>query len=175
MCIRDRLGNEGSKLYFKSDWNAPKKCILTIDLAADDRTPQVIVPAVNEPIESASIVGDSLVVSYLKDAKSQVSVFDLSGKPVREVELPGIGTASGFGGKRDQKETFFAFSSFNRPPSSYRYDLATGKTELVRSAKVDFDPNDFEVHQVFYQSKDCLLYTSPSPRDATLSRMPSSA
>ena len=148
------LGKEGSKLYFKSDWNAPKKCILTIDLAADDRTPQVIVPAVNEPIESASIVGDSLVVSYLKDAKSQVSVFDLSGKPVREVELPGIGTASGFGGKRDQKETFFAFSSFNRPPSSYRYDLATGKTELVRSAKVDFDPNDFEVHQVFYQSKD---------------------
>ena len=148
------LGNEGSKLYFKSDWNAPKKCILTIDLAADDRTPQVIVPAVNEPIESASIVGDSLVVSYLKDAKSQISAFDLAGKPVREVELPGIGTASGFGGKRDQKETFFSFSSFNRPPSSYRYDLATGKTDLVRSAKVDFDPNDFEVHQVFYQSKD---------------------
>ena len=148
------LGNEGSKLYFKSDWNAPKKCILTIDLAAENRTPKVIVPEVNESIESASIVGDSLVVGYLKDAKSQVSIFDLAGKPVREVELPGIGTASGFGGKRDQQETFFSFSSFNQPPSSYRYDLATGKTELVRSAKVAFDPNEFEVHQVFYQSKD---------------------
>lgn len=148
------LGNEGSKLFFKSDWNAAKKCILTIDLAAEDRTPQVIVPESEDSIESASIVGDSLVVSYLKDAKSQVRVFDLAGKPVREVELPGIGTARGFGGKRDQKETFFSFSSFNRPPSSYRYDLATGKTELVRSAKVDFDPNDFEVHQVFFKSKD---------------------
>ncbi len=148
------LGNEGSKLYFKSDWNAPKKCILTIDLAAADRTPQVIVPESDDSIESASIVGDSLVVSYLNDAKSQVSVFDLAGKLVREVELPGIGTAGGFGGKRGQTETFFSFSSFNRPPSSYRYDLATGETELVRSAKVDFDPNDFEVHQVFYTSKD---------------------
>ena len=138
------LGNQGSKLYFKSDWNAPKKCILSIDLAAADRTPQVIVSESEDSIESASIVGDSLFVGYLKDAKSQVKVFDLMGKLVREVELPGIGTASGFGGKRDQQETFFSFSSFNQPPNSYRYDLATGKTALVRSASVDF----------------CLLYTS---------------
>ena len=148
------LGNQGSKLYFKSDWNAPKKCILSIDLAAADRTPQVIVSESEDSIESASIVGDSLFVGYLKDAKSQVKVFDLMGKLVREVELPGIGTASGFGGKRDQQETFFSFSSFNQPPSSYRYDLATGKTALVRSASVDFDPNDFEVNQVFFKSKD---------------------
>ena len=71
------LGNQGSKLYFKSDWNAPKKCILTIDLAAADRTPQVIVPEAADSIESASVVGDSLIVSYLQDAKSQVKVFDL--------------------------------------------------------------------------------------------------
>ena len=69
------LGNEGSKLYFKSDWNAPKKCILTIDLAATDRTPQVIVPEATDSIESANIVGDSLIVSYLQDAKSQVQDF----------------------------------------------------------------------------------------------------
>ena len=148
------LGNQGSKLYFKSDWNAPKKCILTIDLTAADRTPQVIVPEAVDSIESASIVGDSLIISYLQDAKTQVKVFDLTGKHVRDVELPGIGTASGFGGKRDQKETFYSFSSFNRPPSSYRYDLATGKSELVRSAKVDFDPDDYEVQQVFFKSKD---------------------
>ena len=148
------LGNQGSTLYFKSDWNAPKKCILTIDLAAEDRTPQVIVPEAADSIESASIVGDSLIISYLQDAKSQVKVFDLAGKHVRDVELPGIGTASGFGGKRDQKETFYSFSSFNRPPSSYRYDLTTGESELVRSAKVDFNPDDYEVQQVFFKSKD---------------------
>ena len=148
------LGNQGSKLYFKSDWNAPKKCILTIDLASADRTPQVIVPEATDSIESASIVGDSLIVSYLKDAKSQVKVFDLNGKHVRDVKLPGIGTARGFAGKRDQQETFYSFSSFNRPPSSYRYDLATGKSELVRSAKVDFNPDDYEVQQVFFESKD---------------------
>ena len=147
------LGNQGSKLYFKSDLNAPKKCILTIDLAAD-RAPQVVVPEAADSIESASIVGDSLIVSYLQDAKSQVKVFDLNGKFVRDVELPGIGTARGFGGKRDQQETFYSFSSFNRPPSSYRYDLATGKSELVRSAKVDFNPDDYEVQQVFFKSKD---------------------
>lgn len=148
------LGNQGSKLYFKSDLNAPKKCVLTIDLDSEDRTPQVIVAESEDSIESATMVGDSLIVSYLKDAKSLVKVFDLAGKPVREVDLPGIGTAKGFGGKRDQQETFFSFSSFNQPPSSYRYDLATGKTEQVRSAKVDFDPSDFEVRQVFFNSKD---------------------
>ena len=148
------LGNQGSKLYFKSDLNAPKKCVLTIDLDSEDRTPQVIVAESEDSIESASMVGDSLIVSYLKDAKSLVKVFDLAGKPVREVDLPGIGTAKGFGGKRDQQETFFSFSSFNQPPSSYRYDLATGKTEQVRSAKVDFDSSDFEVRQVFFNSKD---------------------
>ncbi len=148
------LGNQGSKLYFKSDWNASKKCIVSIDLAAADRTPQVIVSETEDSIESASIVGDLLFVGYLKDAKSQVKVFDLMGKLVREVELPGIGTARGFGGKRTHQETFFSFSSFNQPPSSYRYDLATGKTEHVRSAKVAFDPNDFEVNQVFFKSKD---------------------
>ena len=148
------LGNQGSKLYFKSDWNAPKKCILTIDLDAADQTPQVIVPEAADSIESASIVGDSLIISYLQDAKSEVKVFDLNGKFVRDVELPGIGTARGFGGKRDQQETFYSFSSFNRPPSSYRYDLATGKSELVRSSKVDFNPDDYEVKQVFFKSKD---------------------
>ena len=106
------LGNQGSELYFKSDWNAPKKCILTIDLNATDDDPKVIVPEAADSIESASIVGDSLIISYLQDAKSQVKVFDLEGKFVRDIELPGIGTAQGFGGKRDQQETFLFVFKF---------------------------------------------------------------
>lgn len=148
------IGNEGSVLYFKSDLNAPKKCVLTIDLDSDEKKPKTIVPESEDSMESASIVGNRLIVSYLKDAKSEVKVFDLQGNSIRDVKLPGIGTASGFGGNRQQTETFFTFSSFNRPPSSYRHDLETGKSELVREAKVDFNPNDFVVKQIFYTSKD---------------------
>ncbi len=149
------IGNEGDTFYFKSDYNAPKKCILTIDINNPDRKNwKVIVPESDEAMESASMVGNNVIVNYLKDAKTQIKLFDLDGKFVREVKFPGIGTASGFSGKRSHDETFYSFSSFNRPPSTYRYDLKTGESTLIREAKVDFDPDDFVVKQVFYNSKD---------------------
>lgn len=149
------LGNQGSQFYFKSDYKAPKKCVLVIDVSAPDKQNwDVIVPETDNSMESAGIVGDSLILRYLEDAKTQVKLFDLAGKFVREVEFPGIGSASGFGGRRDHTETFYSFSSFNRPPSIYRYDLESGKSELIREAKVDFDPAAYEVKQVFYNSKD---------------------
>ena len=80
--------------------------------------------------------------------------FDMDGKFVRDVELPGIGTASGFGGKRTDTETFYTFPSFATPPTIYRYDMITGKSKLLRRAKVKFDPDDYEVKQIFYTSKD---------------------
>jgi prolyl oligopeptidase len=149
------LGNEGSQFYFKSDFDAPKKCILVIDVNQPEKANwQVIVPEADEAMESAGIVGDMLIVEYLQDAKTQVKLFDLAGKFVREVEFPGIGSATGFDGRRDQTETFYSFSSFNRPPSIFRYDLQTGESKLIREAKVDFNPDDYLVKQVFYQSKD---------------------
>ena len=95
-----------------------------------------------------------MIANYLKDAKTQIKLFDLAGKFVREVEFPGIGTASGFTGLRTHDETFYSFSSFNRPPSTYRYDLKTGESTPIRQAKVDFDPDQFVVKQQFYESKD---------------------
>lgn len=148
------LGNQGSNFYFKSDFNAPKKCILTIDVTKPTIDQKTIVAESEEAMESAGIVGDSLIINYLQDAKTLVKTFDLDGKFVREVKLPGIGTASGFGGRRTHQETFYTFSSFNQPPSSFRYDLKTGASELIRSAKVDFNPDDYVVDQVFYESKD---------------------
>ena len=149
------IGNEGSLFYFKSDFNAPKKCILTIDITKPDRANwSVIVPEADEAMDSAGMIGDYIVVDYLKDAKTQIKLFDLTGKFVREVEFPGIGSAGGFDGRRSHDETFYTFSSFNRPPSIYRYDLKSGKSTLFRQAKVDFNPGDFEVKQVFYESKD---------------------
>lgn len=147
------LGNEGSTFYFKSDYNAPKKCILTTDVNNPEKR-NVIIAEADEAMQSASMVGDNIILQYLKDAKSQVKLCDLAGKFVREVSFPGIGSAGGFGGRRNHVETFYSFSSFNRPPSTYRYDLKTGESTLLREAKVDFNPEDYEVNQVFYSSKD---------------------
>ena len=149
------IGNEGSKFYFKSDLGAPKGKVLAIDVSATDRSDwETVIPEADESMESAGMVGDYIIVEYLKDAKTQVKLFDLNGKFVREVDFPGIGSANGFGGRRHHTSTFYSFSSFNRPPSSYEYDLATGKSTLFRQAKVDFSPDDYEVKQVFYDSKD---------------------
>lgn len=149
------IGNEGPNFFFKSDFNAPKKCILTINIHHPEKENwKVVVPESNQAMDSAGIVGDFIVGDYLLDAKTQVKLFDLTGKFIREVQFPGIGTASGFGGKRTSKETFYSFSSFNRPPSIYRYDLESGKSKLIREAKVKFNPEDYVVTQVFYKSKD---------------------
>jgi prolyl oligopeptidase len=94
------------------------------------------------------------VLTYLKDARTQVKMHELDGKFIREVQFPGIGTASGFGGKRTDTETFYSFSSFATPPSVFRYDLLTGESKLLRRAAVKFTSDDYEVKQVFYSSKD---------------------
>ena len=149
------LGNNGSRFFFKSDLEAPRKRVIAIDVAQDDLSAWTeIVPQSEQAMESAGIVGDSLIMEYLQDAKTQVQLFDLQGKLIREVDFPGIGSARGFGGKRHHDETFYSFSSFNRPPATYRYDLATGESTQLQAAKVDFDADDYEVNQVFYSSKD---------------------
>ena len=143
------------RFYFKSDFEAPKKCILTIDVNRPEKENwNVIIPEAEEAMDSVGMIGDYIVCDYLKDAKTQIKLFDLAGKFIREVEFPGIGTAGGFDGKRSDRETFYTFSSFNRPTSIYRYDLKTGTSSLFRQAQVDFEPDDFEVKQVFYHSKD---------------------
>ena len=151
----DFLGNDGGVFYFRSDYNAPKYQIIAIDTKNPDKKNwKTIVPEAKEPLESVGLVGNRLICSYLKDAKTTVRVHEMDGKFVRDVKLPGIGTASGFGGRRDDTETFYSFSSFATPTSTYRYDPATGESKLIRQAKVKFDPAEYEVKQVFYSSKD---------------------
>jgi prolyl oligopeptidase len=100
------------------------------------------------------MVGGKLIASYLVDAKTEVRVHDLGGKLVRKIELPGIGTASGFDGESGDKDTFFSFTSFNRPTTIYRYDVASGQASAWASPKVAFSPDDFAVEQRFFASKD---------------------
>ena len=94
------------------------------------------------------------MASYLKDARTVVKVFERDGKFVRDVKFPGIGTASGFGGKREDTETFYSFTSFTTPTTIYRYDIASGESTVFKKPKVAFDPSDYETTQVFYKSKD---------------------
>ena len=148
------LGNDNSKFYFRTDKDAPRGRIAMVDVADKDLKWTEIVSQSAETLEGAGFVNNQFVVSYLKDAYTQFKIYDLNGKFVRNVELPGIGTAGGFGGKRRDKEAFYSFSSYNAPPTIYRYDFKTNKSEIFRKSDVKFDPNNYEVKQIFYNSKD---------------------
>ncbi|MCT2559118.1 prolyl oligopeptidase family serine peptidase [Tsuneonella sp. YG55] len=144
----------GSVLYLKTNTDAPTYRLVKVDLAADVPVFETVVEARAEPIDSASIVGDKLVVSYLKDAASRAEVFALDGTPVRQIDLGGLGTVSGFGGRPGDPETFYAFSSFNQPTAIYRLDLASGESTPFAIPKLALDPAKYDVGQVFYPSKD---------------------
>lgn len=149
------IGNDGPVFFFRTDLKAPRGRVIAIDTRRPEPEHwKEIVPQAEESLTGVSFVGNLLIGNYLKDAHSQVKLFTPSGQLVREVALPGIGTATGFGGKQTDTETFYAFSSFATPPRIYRYDLVTGDSRLIREAKVKFNPDDYEVKQVFYQSKD---------------------
>ncbi|MEX2187221.1 MAG: DUF885 family protein [Pirellulales bacterium] len=149
------LGNDGPKFFFRTDAGAERSRIIAVDLAKPDRENwQEILGEAEETLISASIVADRFIAAYLKNASSAVKVFDLSGKFIRDVKLPGIGTVGGFGGKRDDKETFYAFTSYTSPGAIYRYDPATGESTLFRQPKVAFNSDDYVTEQVFANSKD---------------------
>jgi len=147
------IGNEGPVFFFQTELEAPRKRVIAIDIRKPHLLKELI-PEAKETLVGVNILANQFVATYLKDAKTQVKLFSLDGRFVREVEFPGIGSAGGFGGKREDTETFYSFSSFNMPTSLFRYDLLTGKSELFRQAKVKFSPDDYEVSQVFYISKD---------------------
>jgi prolyl oligopeptidase len=149
------VGNDGPVFYFKTDLKAPKGRLIAIDTRKPAREHwREIIPEAKENLRGVSLVGNLFIAHYLKDARTQIKLYSLDGTFVREVELPGIGSAGGFGGKRTDTETFYVFSSFATPPSIYRYDLITGQSKLIRRANVKFNPDDYEVKQIFYPSKD---------------------
>ena len=147
------IGNEGTEFFFQTDLDAPLKRVIAIDIRRPGEVREVV-PQSAETLAGVDLVANMFVTTYLKDAKTQVKMFGLDGTLVREVEFPGIGSASGFSGKRTDTETFYSFSSFATPPTIFRYDLLTGKSTKLRQASVKFKPEDYQVEQVFYSSKD---------------------
>lgn len=149
------MGNAGSVLYVDTDLDAPRHRIIAIDLARPDRANWLtLVPETKDVIESAGFVGGHFVVNYLQDAKSRLAIFGRDGAPVRDIELPGVGTVGGLSGREDEAELFFNFTSFVYPTTNFRHDFSTGRTEIYQAPKVAFDPTIYETKQVFYTSKD---------------------
>ncbi len=166
------LGNDGPLFYFKTDLGAPRGRVVAID-TREARPVQLreLIGESKDALQDVSLVGNVFVATYLKDAATRVRVFRIDGTPLREVELPGMGSAGGFGGRRSDVETFYSFSSFHIPPTIYHYDLITGESKVWRKPKVDFDPEQYTVEQVFYKSKDgtrvpmFLTHKKGMPRD----------
>ena len=148
------IGNQGPLFQFRTDRDAPRGRVITIDTRAGAAAIQETIPEQPHALESVALVGGRLVASYLADAKSSVRIFERDGRPVREVSLPGIGSAAGISGDPDRTEMFYAFTSFLSPGTIYRYDVGTGGSEIFRAPKLKFDPARYQTEQVFYRSKD---------------------
>ena len=144
----------GDTLYFITNKNAPKLKVVKVNVATDKPQFEDVIAERAETLERAEIVGDRLILAYLKDAKSVAEVRSLDGKPIQQIALNAIGTASGFSGEPGDPETFYGFSSFNQPSGIYRFDTRTGKSEPFALPKLTFNPADYVIEQRFYASKD---------------------
>ncbi|MHB8519386.1 MAG: prolyl oligopeptidase family serine peptidase [Limisphaerales bacterium] len=149
------IDNHGPVFWFQTDLDAPRGRVIAIDTTAPKRPNwKELIPQSQDSLKGVGTVGGKFVASYLKDARSVVKLFALDGRPTGEVPLPGVGSAGGFSGKRNEWETFYSFTSFTVPGTIYRYDLRTGVSTVFRQPKVDFNPDDYVTRQVFYRSQD---------------------
>jgi len=146
------IHNQGTIFWFKTDLDAPRSRIIAIDISTNTR--KEVIPQSQETLQGIGILNHQFVTSYLKDAYTQIKIFNLAGEFVREVALPGIGSAGGFAGKSHDIETFYSYTSFTTPSTIYHYNMLTGESTLYRQPKVNFNPGDYETTQVFYSSKD---------------------
>ncbi|MBI3838877.1 MAG: S9 family peptidase, partial [Planctomycetia bacterium] len=149
------IDNDGPLFFFKTNNRAPRGRVIAVDTGQPaEANWKEIIPQAEEPLRSVTLVGDRFFAIYLKDAHTQVKVFDIAGKFLSEVKFPGLGTVVGFAGKRTDKETFYSYASFTAPPTIYRYDIASGASTVFRAPKIGFNPDDYATEQVFYASKD---------------------
>ena len=148
------IHTEGTTLYIETDLNAPNKRLVTVDFANPTSDKWVdLIPETENPLSIAT-GGGYIFANYLKDATSQVLQYNLDGSLIREIALPGVGSADGFGGKWSEKEMYFTFTNYVYPPTIFTYEPDAGSSEVYKESGVNFDPSGFESKQVFYKSKD---------------------
>jgi prolyl oligopeptidase len=149
------IGSRDKTLWIKTNFDAPRGRVMQIDLNKPAKSDwKVVIPESEQTLESASIVGNTIIAQYLKDARTVVQRFSLDGKALGEVSLPGVGTANGYGGKFADPETFFTYTSLTEPSAVYRYDVAKNEVSAWRKPKTAFDSSQFESKQVFVTSRD---------------------
>ena len=144
----------GKFLLQTNDGARNRRIILVDPLHPERENWKTIIPEREENMAAVSSAGGKLFVSYLKDVTSRVYVYDFNGNLEREVKLPGLGSANGFDGKREDTFVFYTFTSITYPPTIFKYDIKTGESQLFRKPDVKFNPEDFVTEQVFYPSKD---------------------
>ncbi len=148
------IENEGEKLFIDTDLNAPNKRIVTVDV--NNPKPENwkdFIPE-SENVLSTTTGGGYFFANYMKDAISVIKQYDYSGKLVREIQLPGVGTAGGFSGKKEEKTVYYSFTNYTTPGSIFAFEPKVGKSEVYQKPKVDFKGEDYVSTQVFYASKD---------------------
>ena len=149
------VDNDGDTFWLKTTKDAPHGKVVMFDIKHPEMANwKTVIAETKNNLDEVAMVHDTLIAVYQEDAKSLVEMHARDGKLLRKLELPGIGTVSGFGGKRKDDETFFAFTNFTTPGAVYRLDMKTGKAEIYRQPKLLFERDGFETKQVFYTSKD---------------------
>lgn len=145
---------DGDNIYIETNWNAANRRLVKANI--NDLSPEKWVDIIKEgdfPL-NVSTCGKKIFAQYIKDAVSEVLQYNLDGKLEYKVSLPGLGTASGFGGKTTESTTYYSYTSYVYPPTIFKYDLKTGKSEVYKKSNVKFNPSDYESVQVFYKSAD---------------------
>lgn len=148
------VDNDGDDLLIHTNLDAPNNRIVRVNYKNPTSDNWVDMIPESENVMNAGTGGGSIFASYLIDAKTAIKQYDYKGELVRDIELPGIGTAGGFGGSLETEEFFYTFTSFTVPSSVYRYNIASGVSELHRRPELDFNPDEYETKQIFYASKD---------------------
>ncbi|RQH21090.1 S9 family peptidase [Okeania hirsuta] len=158
------IDNDDNIFWFVTDFDAPKRRVIAIDInnspspslvTGENKDKwQEIIPETTDTLRGVGTLNNQFVAFYLKDAHTQVKIFNLDGSPVRNVDLPGIGSVGGFYGKRHDTTTFYSYVSFTTPSTIYQYDMVSGESKIYRQPTVDFNPDEFETKQIFYSSKD---------------------
>lgn len=148
------LYSKGEELYIHTNLNAPNNRVVKTNINALAADQWIDVIAEKDMVLSSNTAGGKIFATYLEDAKSLVEQYNLNGELERKIELPGIGTASGFSGKAEDEEIYFSFTSYTVPATIYKYDIGSGEVTMHRQPEVKFVPEDYETKQVFYASKD---------------------
>ena len=148
------LDNQGSKLFLVTNYNAPNQRIVTVDAA--NPTPENWVDLIpeTEHVLSPSTGGGYIFAEYMADAISIAYQYDYQGKKIREIKLPGVGTLSSLGGKREETKLYYSFTNYKTPATIYSYDVNSGESEIYRKSGAQFNPDEYVSEQVFYESKD---------------------